>query len=541
MRMDTGRWVWQVALSLVSIAVWCRGAEPRVEAGWTLAGGDWVASESRLEQKKYDPQLGAYAFRGAETFSDTVFSARFKVTGQGKNGVGATGFVFRAVDSNHLYYVHFDVRNRQAILVATDAKSSWHDLKRARLLPLKANTWHEGKVEAKGEDIRVYLDGKLVMQAKDKRYPAGAVGFRIGQAQVVIEDIKATGTPAKLAKPWSYTKRDPKSLPFPQLQFQPHQKTICAKTEAGIYEAFPDVCRLANGDLYCVFYAGYGHVSMPNKALPKGGRICSIRSTDNGLTWSKAETAIDLTEDDRDPSVMQLPDGTLLLNFFQGRPILRTFVARSNDNGKTWEPNPVAVDPPPGLDQIYTSARILRLPDGTLLLPIYGRTTGVKNYASAMMRSTDNGKTWGDGVIIKDDRSHGPGHCEPALTRMPDGKLVCHLRPCMCQTTSTDGGLTWTPPVKLSFPGHAADLLLTSKNILLSAHRIPGTSLHYSLDFGKTWSKNVPIDRVGGAYPSMVELPDGKILCIYYEEGAGSSIRATRFQATAKGIVFLPW
>jgi sialidase-1 len=318
-------------------------------------------------------------------------------------------------------------------------------------------------------------------------------------------------------------------------------KTICAKTGAGIYEAFPDVCRLANGDLYCVFYAGYGHVSMPNKALPKGGRICSIRSTDNGVTWGKAETAIDLAEDDRDPSVMQLPDGTLLLNFFQGRPVLRTFVARSNDNGKTWEPNPVAVDPPKGLDQIYTSAKILRLPDGTLLMPIYGRPKGVKNYASAMMRSTDDGRTWGDGVIIKDDRTHNPGHCEPALTRMPDGKLICHLRPCMCQTTSTDGGLTWTPPVKLSFPGHAADLLLTSKNILLSAHRIPGTSLHYSLDFGKTWSKNVLIDRVGGAYPSMVELPDGKILCIYYEEGAGSSIRATRFQATAKGITFLPW
>ena len=111
----------------------------------------------------------------------------------------------------------------------------------------------------------------------------------------------------------------------------------------------------------------------------------------------------------------------------------------------------------------------------------------------------------------------------------------------MCQTESTDQGRTWTTPHRLGFRGDAADLLLTSTGVLLSAHRHPGTSLHYSLDHGKTWSKNVQIDTVGGAYPSMVELDDGTILCVYYEEGGGSSIRATRFRATREGIDFIPW
>ena len=42
------------------------------------------------------------------------------------------------------------------------------------------------------------------------------------------------------------------------------------------YEAFPDVCRLSDGRLMAVFYAGYGHVALPNEDLPKGGRIKSI-------------------------------------------------------------------------------------------------------------------------------------------------------------------------------------------------------------------------------------------------------------------------
>lgn len=72
------------------------------------------------------------------------------------------------------------------------------------------------------------------------------------------------------------------------------------------------------------------------------------------------------------------------------------------------------------------------------------------------------------------------------------------------------------------------------------AHRLPDTSLHYSTDECKTWSDTILVDHVGGAYPSMVTLKDGTILIVYYEEGAGSSIRAKRFQATPDGITWKP-
>ena len=41
---------------------------------------------------------------------------------------------------------------------------------------------------------------------------------------------------------------------------------------------------------------------------------------------------------------------------------------------------------------------------------------------------------------------------------------------------------------------------------------------------------------MGGAYPSLVELPDGLVYCVYYEEGKGSSIQAVRLRVDTKGL-----
>jgi hypothetical protein len=49
----------------------------------------------------------------------------------------------------------------------------------------------------------------------------------------------------------------------------------------------------------------------------------------------------------------------------------------------------------------------------------------------------------------------------------------------------------------------------------------------------------VLVDDFIGAYPSMVNLNDGSVLIIYYEEGEGSSIRARRFRASKSGIQWL--
>src|SRR3954469_16413933 len=70
-------------------------------------------------------------------------------------------------------------------------------------------------------------------------------------------------------------------------------RVISKGANAGTYQAFPDICRLNSGQLICVFYAGYTHVSLPDKSFPLGGRICAVRSNDEGQTWSAPEILYD--------------------------------------------------------------------------------------------------------------------------------------------------------------------------------------------------------------------------------------------------------
>jgi hypothetical protein len=323
----------------------------------------------------------------------------------------------------------------------------------------------------------------------------------------------------------------------------PHYIRITDDAGAGGYEAFPDVARLRNGDLLCVFYAGYGHVSSPNAALPKGGRVCWIRSRDNGKRWTAPKTLVDTDLDDRDPSVMQTHDGTLLCNFFtyiprrEGRAEqCEICIVRSHDNGETWEATPQRIAAPPGITWACSSP-ILELPQRELVLPLYFMQPG-KPSKSGLVRSSDSGKTWGDFTVIDPDSDH-EHDSEPHIIRLPDGRLFTTLRPCMCQSYSSDNGRTWTAPTRTGFEGHAPYHLVTRDGLLLCAHRLPGTALHISTDRGATWKGPFVIDDVGGAYPSMVELPDGVVFCVYYEEGEGSSIRATWLRPRADGIEFV--
>jgi len=326
---------------------------------------------------------------------------------------------------------------------------------------------------------------------------------------------------------------------------------VCTDAGAGGYEAFPDICRTRDGELLCVFYAGFNHVSLPSYGpggklppnCPNNGRICMVRSRDNGKTWSSPTIVVDTPLDDRDPSIVQLPDGTLLCNYFSHAPgpggkgyqFVHSALVRSTDGGKTWSDEQVL------FDKWACSSPIRVLSDGRLALPLYLATpSNSKGRAyGGVSFSSDNGVTWSEPVPIGKD---GPFalDAEPDIVELPGGVLLAGLRPTAAFSWSRDGGKTWSKPVAAGFPAHCVYFLRTSAGILLMGHRLPGTSLHYSLDDGKTWSENVMLDRAGGAYPSMVELPDGTIYCVYYEEGPQADIRGMRFRADKTGITIIP-
>jgi hypothetical protein len=329
---------------------------------------------------------------------------------------------------------------------------------------------------------------------------------------------------------------------LPQARAAATCNVISQGEAAGTYQAFPDICRLRDGQLLCVFYAGYRHVSLPREGWPKGGRICCVSSQNEGRSWSAPRLLFDGPLDDRDPHIAQMRDGTVACTFFTYNPQtngtieFNTCLVTSRDEGETWgtEPQVLAAGWP-------SSAPIRELPDGALVLGVY-REEGTNAYGG-MIRSSDRGKTWSAPTPI----GKGSGvrlDAETDFVLLKDGTLYAALRGDrvnMHYATSSDLGLTWSGVKDIGFPGHCPHFTRLSTGEILLAHRLPFTALHISRDEAKTWQGPYVIDQTPGAYPSTVELKDHSVLIVYYEEGVGSAVRARRFVLTTKGIQFVDW
>lgn len=320
---------------------------------------------------------------------------------------------------------------------------------------------------------------------------------------------------------------------------------------AGGFEAFPDVARMNDGRLLCVFYDGYGHIAWPDEKIFKtGGRISGCVSSDEGKTWSAPFVVYDSPFDNRDPSITALADGTLLCCFFSlektnQRPEsyrkLGTWFIRSGDNGQSWsEPSLIS-------DRYWVSSPVRVLSNGRWILGLYSEAP---DWLAVTAFSDDAGEHWNFSIIPPSDELLVDA--ETDVIERKDGTLLAVLRhregerP-MVRSVSTDGGATWGEPQSMGFSGHCPYLFRESGGAILLATRTASegralphkgiefstTTLRVSLDEGETWSAPITVDRFLGAYPSMVSLQDGSVLIVYYEENGSmdpSNVRARKFR-----------
>lgn len=492
---------------------------------WQFIEGDWHFGNATLAQTETTRRSAAVLREPA--FGDLRLSVDFHIAPEG-TGVRAAAIIFRATGTQTYYWLHMDSKHRQFILVRSEPGNGWIEIARTRCPELTDGTWHTAQVSATGAQIVCSLNGQEVLRATDANLPGGRVGLGTSQGHVIFRNLSIEGEVDPMAAPLK-----PEQPPF---------RVISRGAASGPYQAFPDACRLQNGDIAVVFYAGYGHVSLPNDAWPKGGRICMVRSSDEGRTWSEPVVIFDNERDNRDPHIAQLRDGTLVCTYFDywregGATRYYCALTRSVDGGKTWEQQGQQVTPAGWA----CSAPVREMPDGTLILGVYRE--GAQGSYGGVVRSTDHGRTWSAPIPIGQE-ANLPLDAETDVILLRDGTLFAALRSSsinMHYATSGDLGLTWTPVRDIGFKGHAPHLTRLRTGEILLTHRVPATSLHVSRDECRTWQGPFVLDTVGGAYPATVELKNGSVLVVYYEEGEGSAIRALRFRLKPAGIEFLQW
>jgi predicted neuraminidase/peroxiredoxin len=356
------------------------------------------------------------------------------------------------------------------------------------------------------------LDRKgKVFYAGSLRNLSGAItSFSSGRA-VPRSRTQAEGTPI--------------GQPGPKRELADPYGTVSFSSEL-VFETIPNapahhcstLTQAANGDLLCLWYGG-SYESADDQVLfmsrrPKGKR-----------TWSRPTVVV------RNP--LQPPGNAVI--FVDGlkrvwivwgrmeasRPLrrgggwgqCRLMYRISMDHGATWSKDQE-------LDGLYACLPRnvpITLTDGTLLLGLTGRRG--KRHGSFVLRTTDNGTIWQPSGLMQ-------GGSQPTLIERDDGTLLALMRhaPRILQSTSRDGGRSWTPPEPSDLKNPGAGIAMTrlrSGRVVLVFNdsetlRTP-LSIARSVDGGKTWERPLKLEANPGeySYPSVIQTSDGKIHVTY--------------------------
>ena len=349
-----------------------------------------------------------------------------------------------------------------------------------------------------------------------------------------------------------------------------------------------NMARLPDGELLLVHSAGYYHVSFAEPRLiepttrkrwlkqgwpldfsaPTGGRSMLSRSKDGGKTWSRPRTLIDLPWDDAPYGLLRCNNGTLLCfinvqaswygfdkapqRFRKDLSGLNTkqCVVRSTDNGKTWS-KPIWLKSA-GTFYERSHAQPIKQPNGDILWPTYFKNAGNDRLHGAVHRSTDAGKNWmllatiRRGGNTRDTASSASGNIdEPAIARLPDGRLFMITRPDGGYAFSKDNGKSWTFSGRLVTTGKfkAPRLFVLKDGTIVCVCTYRGLTVFMGKNAGKSWTGPISLDASSYGYPGGLKLADDTLLVSYCSSGrAPNRIFVARFRANEKrdGIELLP-
>ena len=181
--------------------------------------------------------------------------------------------------------------------------------------------------------------------------------------------------------------------------------------------------------------------------------------------------------------------------------------------------------------------------DGRLLYP--GREFNQPKHVMGVAESTDDGVTWNVLSIIPPRPGEQSGfYHELHGVEAADGTIVVQIRNHneanggeTLQTESADGGKTWSEIHSIGVWGHPSHLLRLADGRLLMTYGYRregmGNRARVSADNGRTWSEAMTISddaRITDVgYPSTVQLPDGSLLTVWYENMGTTCLRMAKW------------
>ena len=338
-------------------------------------------------------------------------------------------------------------------------------------------------------------------------------------------------------------------------------KTITPSDEP--YAGWPTVARLANRELWVTWSGGRdGHV------CPMG-QVRAMTSKDDGATWTYPRVLLDSPVDDRDSGVLVTAKGTLLVTTFTSldyeahlaKSMMYMPVAGKGSSMKPMPPEVIARwqaaqnrlaaeerqaelgewvlrSTDGGLNFSARIATIVNSPHGPLQLKdgriLYvGKQLWTKEQRIGAAESKDDGLTftWLSEIPGRPGDDVARSYHELHAVETDDGRIVAQIRHegkvdanWTLQTESADGGMTWTIPRAITFGIPSQLLKLRDGRLLMTyGHRRPpfGNQARLSTNHGRTWSEPMIVSGDGTAsdlgYPSTVELADGTLLTVWYE------------------------
>lgn len=347
-----------------------------------------------LDGRSQDAQALLYTY--ARNFS---FAADVKIPAI--NNKTKVGMLTRWNDDNYYIFAGYD-NTRGEWVIEQHTEDTVVVASSGASLAVK-DQWQHLEVLADEAAVSLYVDGVHKMTApKVKHISYGKLGFYAAGAQLYVDNIVYSGDRMVSAGMMDTT--------------MPINHTT-------------DFVKLTDGTVLCI--------SEQNMA----------QSTDNGLTWEKADNISNFSQ-----NTIRLASGKLLsIRIRQPNPDgsdgVKDYCYTSSDDGKSWDgPYPI---------QENWSARITM--NGKVIQTSTGRVVFVTGESGSGLVSEDagelgifysdnEGKTWKAAENFIGASNTGVNVGEGKAIELPDGTLKLYARTdrgFLYETISTDGGVTW--------------------------------------------------------------------------------------------------